>query len=66
MRKAACLLYEVSEWIRSTETAEPSLRKAFALINDIFLAEDYLQGADKPRYVHYTNMRLLDRYLHAS
>ncbi|WP_148294105.1 hypothetical protein, partial [Azospirillum sp. B506] len=66
MRGTACLLYDVSEWIKSTETAEPGLRKAFALINDVLVAENFLRSADKPRYVHYTNMRLLDRYLLAS
>ncbi|MEQ1551950.1 MAG: hypothetical protein ABL922_12020 [Sphingorhabdus sp.] len=66
MRSSACLLYDVSESIRSNHIDDNSLHNAFALVNDVFVAEDYLQKAEKPRYVHYTNMRLLDRYLLAN
>lgn len=66
MRSTACLLFEVSEWIRASDAADEPLRKAFVLINDVFFAEAYLQQSAKPRYIHYANIRLLDRYLMAS
>jgi tryptophan 2,3-dioxygenase len=63
---SACLLYDVSETVGSSHIGDKRLRNAFSLINDIFLSDDYLQKAEKPRYIHYTNMRLLDRYLLAN
>ncbi|CAN1551867.1 hypothetical protein MCEMSEM23_02219 [Rhabdaerophilaceae bacterium] len=64
LRQLACVLYDHANSVLQNEMSLSfQSRKTYQLIADVFAAEKYLADKDKPRYVHYTNMPLLDRFL---
>lgn len=64
MRSEACLLFDYADrMLKSGSLNDPVARSTFQLISDALAAEKYLSQNEKPRYVHYTNLPILDRYL---
>lgn len=63
-RKRARDLYgAVADWRQIWRPQSPELSNALAYGTDFLWAEHFLATNDRARYVPYTNMRILDRYL---
>ena len=64
MRESAWQLYSFVDQSLTHETSlNASARATYHVIRDVLFAEHFLSENSKLRYIHYTNLRVLDRYL---
>jgi tryptophan 2,3-dioxygenase len=63
-RLSAVSLYDLAEGVLCFQTAlDRGARSTLALVKNLLFAEKFLSENTEPRYVAYTNLLLLDRYL---
>ena len=63
-RAQAVALFDFADRLLSFETAlGPATRSVLQLVQDVMFAEKFLSTQEKPRYVAYSNLRVLDRFL---
>ncbi|NPT61654.1 hypothetical protein [Paraburkholderia elongata] len=64
-RQNACNLYSiVDKWRNAARPLSWEIHQAIKLAEDFLWSEYFLQTNPIPRYVHYTNLRILDRFLY--
>jgi tryptophan 2,3-dioxygenase len=64
MRQVACRVYDHACRLLACENSmDASARSVYELIQDLLFTEHFLSQSEKLRYVAYTNLRVLNRYL---